>query len=239
MRLLTWNIDMAPVSLEQRMEAIARRVEALDPDVIALQEVTEKSQALLEQSPWFYGAQSIPRGPEDMHYYTMLYARDGFATGERLAFKNSNMERDLVVGQAHGSSLAVASSHLESLSKHADIRAVQFEAAMSRLSAASCAVFMGDMNLIAGVDEEPVLPSGWVDGWLACDKPESDGYTFDCERNALARKYRTRLDRAYCRLGEVYRLATVELVGTAQIAPGLYCSDHFGLVVELQESRDS
>jgi len=234
MRLLTWNVSMDPASIEERMEAICEEVAELAPDVVALQEVTETSLELLERGAWFAQAEGVAISDPTNAYHTLLYSKDGFAWRERVSFPGSRMGRDLVVGELLGAPLVVATSHLESLPSFARERRAQLAAALERLARHPDVCLMGDMNLIPGLDPEPELPEGWQDAWLALGQEEEQGLTYDAARNPIAKRYRTRLDRVFCRLSS-FELESIELVGTVAIAPGLACSDHFGLAAELRD----
>jgi len=234
MRLLTWNVSMDPTSIEERMEAICEEVAELAPDVVALQEVTETSLELVERGAWFAQAEGVAISDPTSAYHTLLYARDGFARRERVAFPGSRMGRDLVVGELLAAPLVVATSHLESLPSSAPERQAQLASALERLAPHPDVCLLGDLNLIPGIDPEPELPEGWQDAWLALGHEEEQGFTYDAERNPTAKRHRSRLDRVFCGLSS-FELESIEMVGTVEIAPGLACSDHFGLVAELRD----
>ena len=118
-------------------------------------------------------------------------------------------------------------------------------------------VMCGDMNLMDHIDGEILLPEGWDDSWLvaaerdtgngdatSCSKSEGsdcekdgpcNGYTRDPLRNLMIQRQgvkRNRLDRVLCKLRN-YSVSKAQLMGTQEIAPGVFPSDHFGLMVDL------
>ena len=134
MRVLTWNVSMDPAHMEDRMEAICEEVAELAPDVVALQEVTDTSLELLERGAWFSQAEGVAISDPTHAYHTMLFARGGFSSRERLPFPGSRMGRELVMGELLEAPLVVATTHLESLPVAADERQVQFASSMSASS---------------------------------------------------------------------------------------------------------
>lgn len=233
MRFVTFNIWMDSLAQQRRFHALLGLLDELDPDVVALQEVTQHVLPYLAASPWAAARTLYPASGEGRPGYAcVLIGRDSFESARTLPFARTFMARELVVA-ATPSGWTVATTHLESLEHSAELRAQQLEECFEQLPARGPAVLMGDMNLMRGLDPEPVLPEGWTDAWRAAGRAESEGFTFDPERNPLADRGPERLDRVFLRLEGGWRLRSVDLVGTDEIAPGLMTSDHFGLVCDV------
>lgn len=239
-RLVTFNVSMSSDRLQLRMRAVADLVAALEPEVVALQEVTHRSLRILLEGEWFARSHFVP-GPDEIdalpRYFTMLFSQRPFELAERHRFKRSRMGRELVVGRPEGRSLVVGTSHLESLPESSRERLRQLRWSLEHLAAYPQAVLMGDMNLIPEADGTIVPPEPWRDAWLEAGHAEEEGYTFDCERNPWAHEYRNRLDRVFCHLGPGWRVGGVRLIGTQELAGGIPPSDHFGLCCDLVEGQ--
>jgi hypothetical protein len=142
----------------------------------------------------------------------------------RLPFQ-SQMGRDLLCAQVDVSTsagirrLTVATSHLESERRNAQVRRTQLDAAMRLLSGNSrkqgggatrsaTALYCGDMNLAASEATDIPAKHGWADSWLALygEKAERKGATYDTISNAMIRNrsrspsgYQARYDRVWAR----------------------------------------
>ena len=104
--------------------------------------------------------------------------------------------------------------------------------------------------------EEPAGHASWADAWVGVHGTAAPGYTYDCERNAAAAQFRSRLDKVVYTGGGAMPTCA-RLVGTGEeeaedgAAPGrdrdrdhdpnatppprrprLTPSDHFGLRVD-------
>lgn len=88
-----------------------------------------------------------------------------------------------------------------------------------------------------------------VDAWSVLHPAlrEGDGYTYDADRNAMLRRgrtrYRSRLDRAFCKLDSDWALEGMLLVGTEPIQGEVHNglpvlpSDHFGLLLQVKRNE--
>ncbi|CAE7570243.1 TDP2 [Symbiodinium natans] len=232
--------------MQHRMEAIGNIIAQKNPDLVALQEMTAehwkeclKSEAIRR---YFWSPQAPQR------YFTMLGSRlPAKMEPVRYPFKASKMQRDLLVMTVEPTGLpplAFATSHLESLDEHKARRA-QIDESLSILADHADAVFCGDTNINEAVDGHVKLPRDWEDAWLAL-KPDDPGYTFDVERNGMmaavdgwarANKARLRFDRFWMKAAN-YAATEIELIDEP-IKDGLWPSDHFGLLLTLQEWRQN
>ena len=137
LRVLSWNICFQPNQMTRRMSAIDAHIQAYQPHVVLLQEMTKAHWEFCRHLPGFSGLNWSPT--EDSSYFTMLgstlpFADDdepadwlfdlppkGRGRGEageplRMGFAETRMKRDLLfVRVEHGDrSLVVGTSHLES-----------------------------------------------------------------------------------------------------------------------------
>ncbi|CAE7214682.1 Ipo9 [Symbiodinium pilosum] len=228
------------------LEAIGNIIAQKNPDLIALQEMTAEHWQECLKSEAFRRYSWSPAPPH--RYFTMLGSRLPVKTEPaRHPFKASRMQRDLVTMIVEPSGLpplAFATSHLESLDEH-EARRVQINESLTQLAIHADAVFCGDTNINEAVDGNVKLPRNWEDAWLVL-KPDDPGYTFDVERNSMmsahdgwarANKARLRFDRFWMKMSN-YAATDIELLDEP-IKDGLWPSDHFGLLLTLQEWRQN
>lgn len=244
-RFLSFNIWFSEYEMEKRMQAIGDIIQATEPHVVALQEMTETHWQVCQEHPAFRRYFWSPPG---RGYYTMLGSIRPFLTQpQRIPFRASNMKRDILMARvAVGNSdeeaaslppLVFGTSHLESLDFYHERRLQAQESlrALESLAEANDAggyvkdlVFCGDTNINEKVDGRFRLPSSWQDAWLEVHRgrePEDLGFTFDALRNQMvwrmdgwARNNRAQLryDRFWVRLSR-YMVTQMELLGTETI----------------------
>ena len=238
----TFNIWFDPYHARARHEAILGLLEARRPDVIALQEVTSDSLALVMSTPWIRARYQ----PSDVDGRTL--DRYGVVLLSRLPARRmtllplpSGMGRKLLVFELEvdGLTVHVATVHLESL-KESDARGVQLGVIFAHLEATEHAIVMGDFNFCSSWAEENArIGPEYVDVWPAVH-PDDPGYTEDPTVNRMRHQRknpekRVRFDRILVK-SPVLRPLDVELVGTQPISPDLpdvFPSDHFGLFAAL------
>ncbi len=91
--------------------------------------------------------------------------------------------------------------------------------------------------------------SGYDDVWvyLKNDTPDDRGYTFDSEKNTMLLTHgsgyeKMRYDRVLVKSlnaeGVGWEANEIRLIGTQEIQPEVFPSDHFGLVVSLAYKND-
>lgn len=238
-RLLTWNCWFDDFMMASRMDAIGSVITAEQPHIVALQEVTDASLAMIQRSEWarHYHCASTPPAP----YFTVLLSKFPMQSLRRLPFQ-SQMARDLLcctvevptsVGPRR---LSVATSHLESERKRSHVRRQQLDAALRLLSQAKqhtpTALFVGDMNLSGSELADVPARYGWLDAWLHAHGSERGaerrGATYDTKANTMLASrnrtgssgYQARLDRIWIRFGSGENLVKMAAAATAAAAAG-------------------
>ncbi len=246
LRLLTLNTWFKAPHRALRLDAQLALMRALDPDVIALQEVMPDLLALLRADPVIRSRYAVPEDAERLFgtvgYGVLLLVRpalDGFTWRP---FPSSTMGRGLLTATlADGT--AIATTHLESMRVNTAARAQQLATATDWLTGAPAAVLTGDFNFD---DDDPGAPGlgPWTDLWPV-GQPHAPGWTADEVANTMRSRPRPpeqrRIDRVLLHqrapAGGPWRLDRIELVGTETLADQVWISDHFGIVADLHRSR--
>lgn len=238
--VLTLNVWFGQHEQRLRAQAVTELVERLAPTVLALQEVTAPFLEVFAASPvlreryWTsetsfpdYGnllLSSLP--PLELHV-----AELGGSMGRTMPWG--------VVALGDGERVAIGAVHLESKRHNAPTRAEQLTESFARLAPFDHAVLVGDTNFDDGEPiEEAALRPEWIDGWRSTQPASAPGYTRDTGRNPMAAALRNgdlvqrRIDRVLVRSPRLRPIRSA-LVGTEPIAPGVWPSDHFGLLVDV------
>eukprot|EP00271_Cylindrocystis_brebissonii_P017402 TRINITY_DN4522_c0_g1_i2.p1 TRINITY_DN4522_c0_g1~~TRINITY_DN4522_c0_g1_i2.p1 ORF type:complete len:348 (-),score=49.31 TRINITY_DN4522_c0_g1_i2:472-1515(-) len=285
--ILTYNVWFREeIKLEARMRAIGAIILETNPHVICFQEVTPNIYRLFQASKWWplYNSSSSAREISDLPYFSMQLSRLHVKQWQKQPFFNSRMGRELIIGGLsvpppsqpststnltathaglpRGTSLLVATSHLESPCPAPPSwnqfftaeRKQQAEEAMTSLNDGKNVVFCGDMNWNDTRDGtmEAVMPEGWKDAWLQLH-PKEPGLTYDSKANAMLAggRLKGRLDRMLFKCRD-FEPVSIRMVGTDPI-PGLTYdeektvkgqkktvtrrvvpSDHFGLLFKMR-----
>ena len=141
---LTYNVWFDDVHQRTRTTALASLISSLQPDVVALQEVTPTQLSLLQRSAALYQYWQSPH-PTTAPYFTLLLSKRQPIATYRIPFI-SQMGRDLTamvmdvraqdVGGREGGMrrLIVSTSHLESLWQSKERRAQQLKQTLSTLN---------------------------------------------------------------------------------------------------------
>lgn len=250
LRVLTFNIWFADRHQAERTEELLRILDAADADVVALQEVTERSASWILSSPMVRDRYLVTSPSlvtlENWYGMMTLVARrlQGIHRAEYCSFGSplSTLGRGLLrvdVAIEAKASISVGNVHLESPVQGvtADHRASQLRlctsllqqpAAMSSADASiqGC-ILVGDFNFVDEAESARIGERGFLDCWT-CLK-ETPTPTFDYRRNQnITKRFISRPDRITCSKG--LRPQGVELVGEQPIlSTGLPPSDHFGL----------
>jgi hypothetical protein len=217
--LLAWSRWFDDFCMSVRMDAIGSVISAEQPHIVALQEVTRESMAMIQRSDWakHYHCSAAPEAP----YFTLLLIKFPPQQLRRLPFV-SVMARDLLccniaVPTSQGERwVTVATSHLESERKRAAARRDQLDTALRMLSEkhqkTRTALYCGDMNLNGTEAADVPQKHGWLDGWLHVHGTQrgsdSAGATMDTKGNAMLHSrnkegsagWKARLDRIWIRL---------------------------------------
>jgi tyrosyl-DNA phosphodiesterase 2 len=241
LRIVTLNTWFDLQDRPARLAAQLATFEALAPDVIALQEVTADLVRLLARSPWVQAHYALPEavGPllGDHGYGVLLLVRPAVA-GFHYTPLPSEMGRGVLVADL-GGGVAVGTVHLESMPEGAPRRVPQLRLCQRALAGARTAVLVGDFNFCHSYPEEAAIAPPWTDVW-PLRHGDDPGWTCDSVNNTMrARPGKPSKQRRYDRVilrddGHAWRVGDVARVGVAPIAPGVWMSDHFGLVADFR-----
>lgn len=238
---LTYNVLADEVELDKRIPPLMKLLDESDADVIALQEVAPWFLERLGREEWvrakrydwtrFDGRTAAPGGQFILSKLPIASARFAVLPGPQ---RRTAVAATL---QVDGRSMAVATTHMESLLEDGPVRAKQLDAIFPLVKDADDGVVLGDFNF--GDAEQPDtshLDKAYVDLWLAL-KPGDPGFTWNMEASDMARKgsfpneTSRRIDRILIR-SEVWKPKAIRIIGDAPVTPGdrsLFPSDHFGL----------
>ncbi len=242
-RLLTYNVWENPFRTSERLPGLFKEVLESKADLIALQEVTPWFLEALRAQPWIQNYQEIQEGE-----FLLLCSKAKFSSqGEVLVPLPGRLGRKaLVCTLRHlptARTLGGGVVHLESFLEDGAVRAAQLDLLFPQLAQADDAVLMGDFNFGDGEPETSHLDPSYKDARLAYPWEEpGDTYTWDIERNALAKRGSfpgegsRRLDRILCRSSRwvprsVYRVGVHPVTSTTDLWP----SDHFGVAAKFWE----
>lgn len=241
---LTLNLWFGELALETRTHAACALIEQLAPSLVALQEVTRESLAILADHPMIRRqyALSDARGETFDSYGTVLLSALPLRA-LRLAELGGSMGRTMPWAEISltDGSLAVGAVHLESGRHNRETRAEQLAECVARLSPFDDAILMGDCNFADGDRvEERAIPSAYRDAWRETHPRGEPGFTRDTVANAMAATLRDgvvqrRIDRVFARRTR-WRCVESALAGAEPIAPGLFVSDHFGVYARFERA---
>lgn len=240
LRVLTLNTWFKPDHRAQRLAAQLAMIAELDADVVALQEVTPDLLALLQASPWVRQNCALPERPErllaEVGYGVLLLVKPAVQHFTWQPFE-STMGRGLLTAVLPGG-LHVGTVHLESMRTNTGPRAEQLAAATRWLTGAPAALLVGDFNFD---DDDPGAPGlgPWTDLWTV-GQPHAPGWTADEVVNTMRSRprppERRRIDRVLLHQSDprgAWVLEDIRLVGTEALAPSVWMSDHYGILVDL------
>lgn len=253
LRVATWNVlsdqhERERVRTPRRVPSIVASLEALDADVIALQEVTPAVHAALLGAPWVRAHYAISEGPRthalDPEGDLFLLRGEVTQLGA-MAFSRAKRAIAAVL-RAGDASVVVAQVHLPSdfAADAARNRRAYLTSLLDALAAAGDApiILLGDFNWDDEELDALVAHHRLSDAWASVnDVPAA---TFDPTRNALAEVMsRTgrpaRIDRVFSR---GLRPTAIDLFATDPLEaedPPLFASDHFGLSAALVLGDDA
>ncbi|KAL2628297.1 hypothetical protein AAZV13_07G224100 [Glycine max] len=265
-KILSYNVWFREdLELHKRMKAIGDLVQFHSPDFICFQEVTPNIYDIFKRSTWWSGYRCSVSSEMDYSrpYFCMVLSKLPVKSFSKKPFSNSIMGRELCIAEveaARGTSLVIATSHLESPSPgppkwdqmFSKERVVQANEAINLLKKQPNVVFGGDMNWNDNLDGQYPLQDGWVDAWSQL-RPNENGWTYDTKANQMLTGNRTvqkRLDRFICRLTD-FKITSVDMIGMEAI-PGvsynkekkvrkeikqlvlpILPSDHYGLLLTI------
>lgn len=245
LRVITWNVWFNEWQRDLRQRALWSELEALDPDVICLQEVVSSHldgpeiHELRDRGFWVSNRRI-------WGYDVIVVSRLPVLDSERVPLPSVMGRELLVVHLDTNPALTVATVHLESTNEMTDFRCQQLAEIHKWLENQADVLLVGDMNFPAGERPEAAFLPGWTDVWQSL-RPDDPGFTVDSKLNVMrgsmkpGQKKRARIDRVFHR-GARWRPVAIERLGTKPIAtdppdPSLFISDHFGLCVDLDSSQ--
>lgn len=251
--IVTWNIWFGRWRRDDRLAALIDIALDCDPDVIALQEVTDPTLgALTELEPLRrdFWISDVDGATFDAHYGVWLATRR-FPCALTWRPLPSQMGRGVLTLDL--GPLTVSTVHLESTRSCAPVRRTQLEIIDAALDGSRPRLLVGDMNFDDGAAERRALASDWVDAIDAVEDSPTDVPTIDSELNHMRHvthpgrsdraPIRKRLDRVFVR-GSAWRVTSLKRLGTTSLPddPLTFPSDHFGLCAQLERvagrSRD-
>ena len=254
--LLAWNIYFPSVKMRERMEALGQIVQELEPDILALQEVTQENLALLRNQPWFSRYHLIPPdiSNEVDHSVVILsvYTVDKWFPHpfKKAPYTNRKIITAELKNAVSSPKFVIAVTHLVHARYNTLQRELQLKETLQVLSPYDNVCVMGDMNIQSGrtlVDGVVVLPSSWIDAWLSLPgNTESNGYTFDQSENPFAAPKRSgnativkaRVDRVFCKLSG-FQVKEMRMVGDKLTKSKIVPSDHYGLFTVIEQSGNT
>ncbi|MFJ9610325.1 RNA repair domain-containing protein [Kitasatospora sp. NPDC101176] len=246
-RVVTWNTlwdryDADRIDTARRRPLLLAALEAADADVIALQEVEPALVALLLDAPWVRAGYTLgtdPLGPDVDAYGLLLLSRLPVLEAGRHVLGPHKAVTAVTLGAADAP-LTVAAVHLTS--DHTAGGPARREAELAELAEGLAGVqgdllLLGDFNDGRSGAEGPAAALGLRDAWTQVHGPADATATFDPTANPLAAVSSlsgraARLDRVLHRT-ERARVAAAALLGDRPDASGLYPSDHYGVLVDL------
>lgn len=258
LRFLTWNLDgLDDYELLKRTEAACNVVVAEKIDVAVFQEVVDDSLEILLQRLSDFNF--LAPAASSSYYYTAICTRrltcdtssssvlHGFYPGTRMERDLLGMEK-ITLRQSR-QSLAVLTSHLESLSQSREERVRQlglvYEKMQEARSQHDVVVFGGDTNLRGVEVKQCPLPEGIHNAWNYLGRPPESRHTFDAGKNEnIIRKgwegppIRTQYDKVFFANGQTsartLRPKAFRLIGKQKLAADSDCvpSDHYGIVCD-------
>jgi tyrosyl-DNA phosphodiesterase 2 len=240
LRLISWNLDgLDTRHLDERAEAACRTILSRAPDVVFLQEVTQRT-FFAHIRPWMQGVgyrSVLPTLTRDSSYGCMMFIREPLQliSTTRQRFAATQMGRSLIrtVVRWNAQELLLLTAHLESLREGAPERIQQRDVILNALrSHDGPAVFAGDTNLrdaeVAGLDIR--------DAWELLGSPPQTRFTFDTFTIPNKRgRSRARYDRIFLSDHPGWQPTGLFFLGMEPVvgARGMFPSDHAGLEVTL------
>lgn len=237
LRIVTWNVWFGSLQQDERRRALWSQLEALDPDVVCLQEMLAEDLERPELRRWRDRGYWVSN--EHIDYYdVVMLSRIPVTHDERLPLPTM-MGRSLLMARLDvDPPLTVATIHLESTSSEVEARVQQLRLIDAHLAEEPFSVFLGDMNFDDDAPDETARVKHWDDAWLTLH-PGEPGYTVDSHVNQMrflskGQHVQKRIDRVFSQ-GDGWRVDRIERLGMEAVGddPLTFVSDHFGLCADL------
>jgi endonuclease/exonuclease/phosphatase family metal-dependent hydrolase len=258
LKFITYNVLFDETTAAQRLPTIFKFLHESHADIIALQEVTPWFLKALEKEEWTKGLHVTPvdangkwsasgglfilsKLPVESSQYHELPSR--LNRGVLVAHLKILLPKEKSDAPTRTRSLAIATVHLESPLADIELRGRQMDDVFPLLKNTDDAILLGDFNFRDDDPENKHLDTQYVDLWKALH-PNEKGYTWDIERNDLARKNSFpkegsgRLDHILVRSTH-WKPQTIRMIGCDAIKghPKIFPSDHFGLEGTIEEKN--
>ena len=172
------------------MEALAENIEALDPDIVALQEISRgwlvngrldmiEWLSVRLDMPYVYGATAGPMwGNAILSRFEITDAQNHVLPSDGLPIKRGFIHAEVRINQQE--SLGVIATHFHHVEEDSLIRQNQASSLLEYVEAAENIIIMGDLNAITGAPEiEMFKEAGFVDVVSLIEPPAA--YTFHAD----------------------------------------------------------
>ena len=222
LRIITQNLWFDSHQREARMQAHANHWQAMQPDIIAVQEATLAClRPLLPMISNFNSTVSLDSSAQWQGI--AVFSKQKPEQVEMLPLPGEMGRRLLRVRWPN---LEIGVVHLESTASAGPTRAAQLKAVVEQLPGPD-SLLVGDFNFCSTSAENANLPQDFVDLWPALHG-QNPGWTLDSHTNPLLRgSKQSRYDRMLLR-SKQWRCRNIELSQSSG-------SDHFGLMAELEK----
>lgn len=241
--IATWNVWFGEYGFEERSGALLTEIEKLRPDIIGLQEVTPRLLRIIAQCKWVRKMYTLSEvRPGAMGDYGCLLLSRIPLRGVRKIALPSEMNRYALVTDivSDNGTFTLVTIHLESTKSGHVVRGQQLQKLFDELEKVSPVVILGDFNFCSTDREENArLDSRYFDLWPML-RPDEPGFTEDTVINSMrlaqtGKGKQVRYDRILLRDdSDQWRACSIELLGTKELEPELFVSDHFGLIAKLE-----
>jgi len=202
---------------EKRMAGLGLLISKLNPDVICLQEVTQRLITTLIAQPW--SSAYLVTDPELSHFQhhgVVILSKIPILTSYMYDLPTSMDRKALLVTlQVDNINLCVGTFHLASGRESVQQRKQQISVLNKITQNQTHVLMMGDVNM-ASSNENNAFDKRYKDMWLLLSY-EEPGYTLG----------KARLDRVF--LSRNVEPISIEIVGKEPLEEGLNISDHCGL----------
>jgi endonuclease/exonuclease/phosphatase family metal-dependent hydrolase len=251
MKLLTYNICFDNINFDIRIKNIIQILLDEFPDVICLQEVTQKSLDLILNSK-LNKLYNINKTTMDNSYQNIILCKHKILEKYEIPFADTYMKRTLqyIIFQFNKQSYLVANIHLESefinqFTKSTNIintiqrKISQFNQMFSLLKQYNThhVFIMGDTNITQKDESYMKIPKNFIDIYEYYQIPKFMEYTYDYKKNDMIKgKFQSRLDRIYYKPITPYIKydITYSLIGTeTNLITNMCPSDHFAILLEI------
>jgi len=221
--LLTWNIWFDEYQKEHRAKILLKEIAEHNPDVIALQEVTQEALNVIKNIKDYH----IIGSPLTFRYDTIILSKYPVLNWSRYQLPQSNMGRNLLLGELAfpTATINVGTFHLESIFRNKQdeqvkINQLQYIEAITPINT----ILMGDTNL----KNTTSLETNMIDIYEKIDKPKAYEFTYNGRTNKhILSNLMSRLDRIYVK--ENLRVERFYLMGE-ETQP----SDHYGVFTTIK-----